>query len=104
MRSHHPGLRAVKSFPIVWHARIHSMPAGALQGGETSTLTSWGRSREDLRQPRPRRANPMSRTSLATVSALLLVTACPVVSLAEDISAKKLSIKDNADPAKRSVQ
>jgi hypothetical protein len=45
----------------------------------------------------------MSKTGLVAVSAVLLVTACPVLSLAEDISAKKLSIKDNANPAKRTV-
>jgi hypothetical protein len=46
----------------------------------------------------------MSRTWLAGVSAILLVTACPVPSRAEDILATKVSIKDNADPTKRQVK
>src|SRR5437762_12975217 len=44
----------------------------------------------------------MSRIWVAV--AVVCVAAYPAVSVAADISAKKISIKDNADPAKRQLQ
>ena len=45
----------------------------------------------------------MSKTWLATISAIALMTISPAFAHAKDISAKKVSIKDNANPAKRQV-
>ena len=45
----------------------------------------------------------MSKTWLATISAIALMTVSPAVAHATDISAKKVSIKDSANPAKRQV-
>ena len=45
----------------------------------------------------------MSKTWLATISTIALMTVSPAVAHAKDISAKKVSIKDNANPAKRQV-
>ena len=45
----------------------------------------------------------MSKTWLATISAIALMTISPAFADAKDISAKKVSIKDNANPAKRQV-
>jgi len=45
----------------------------------------------------------MSKTWLATISTIALMTVSPAVGHAKDISAKKVSIKDNANPAKRQV-
>jgi len=45
----------------------------------------------------------MSRFWLAGTSALALVTVCVAFARAEDISAKKILIKDNTDPTKRQV-
>jgi hypothetical protein len=46
----------------------------------------------------------MWKIGLATTSALALVVAGAALVRADDISAKKLSIKDNANPAKRQIQ
>ncbi|MFN2427432.1 MAG: hypothetical protein ABR587_13410 [Candidatus Binatia bacterium] len=46
----------------------------------------------------------MKRITIAGVSAALLVTMCTGPALADDVSTKKLQIKDHADPAKRQVQ
>lgn len=46
----------------------------------------------------------MSRLWLVGTSALVLVTVCPTLARAEDVSAKKIFIKDNDNPAKRQVQ
>ena len=45
----------------------------------------------------------MSKTWLATISTIALMTVSPAFAHAKDISAKKVSIKDNANPAKRQV-
>ncbi len=45
----------------------------------------------------------MSKSCLATISAIALMTISPAVAHATDISAKKVSIKDSANPAKRQV-
>ena len=45
----------------------------------------------------------MSKTWLATISTIALMTVSPAVGHAKDISAKKVSIKDSANPAKRAV-
>jgi len=45
----------------------------------------------------------MSKTWLATISTIALMTVSPALAHAKDISAKKVSIKDNANPAKRQV-
>jgi len=45
----------------------------------------------------------MSKTWLATISTIALMTVSPAFAHAKDISAKKISIKDNANPAKRQV-
>src|SRR6266446_363159 len=52
---------------------------------------------------RSRGGRPMSKTWLATISAIALMTISPAFADAKDISAKKVSIKDNANPAKRQV-
>jgi len=45
----------------------------------------------------------MSKTWLATISTIALMTISPAFAHAKDISAKKVSIKDSANPAKRQV-
>src|SRR2546427_3102817 len=52
---------------------------------------------------RSRGGRPMSKTWLAAISTVALMTISPAFAHAKDISTKKLSIKDNADPAKRQV-
>src|SRR5207245_3351697 len=52
---------------------------------------------------RSRGGRRMSKTWLATISTIALMTVSPAVGHAKDISAKKVSIKDNANPAKRQV-
>ncbi len=46
----------------------------------------------------------MSKTWLASISAVVLMSASPALVHAVDISAKKVSIKDNANVAKRQIQ
>ncbi len=46
----------------------------------------------------------MSNIRVVGISALAFVTVCAAAARAEDISAKKVSIKNNANPAKRQVQ
>ena len=46
----------------------------------------------------------MSKTPFVAVSAIVLLTMCATFARAEDISAKKLQVKDNAKPTKRQVQ
>ncbi len=46
----------------------------------------------------------MMKTWLVGISTAAFVTVCAAAVQAEDISTKKLSIKDNADPTKRQVQ
>jgi hypothetical protein len=45
----------------------------------------------------------MSKTWLATISTIAIMTVSPAVGHANDISAKKVSIKDSTNPAKRQV-
>ncbi len=45
----------------------------------------------------------MSKTWLAAISTVALMTVSPALTHAKDISTKKLSLKDNAKPAKRQV-
>jgi hypothetical protein len=46
----------------------------------------------------------MSKTRGKILSAIVVLLVCAAQANAEDISAKKISVKDNADPAKRQVQ
>jgi hypothetical protein len=46
----------------------------------------------------------MSRIRMAGTSALALVALCAALARADDVSTKKLNIKDNTDPAKRKLQ
>src|SRR2546428_3295798 len=71
-------------------------PKRLLVGSSTSPRTRAG-------SIRSRGGRPMSKTWLATISTIALMTVSPAVAHAKDISAKKVSIKDNANPAKRQV-
>jgi hypothetical protein len=46
----------------------------------------------------------MSKVRFVVSSAIVLVTVCAALAAAENITAKKVFIKDNADPSKRQVQ